>query len=845
MRAFVRALSGAFFITASLYCFISFIPYTYLFLIKSPPYAWISSFAEYAPLFYWIAFIAGLAGFWQQRKGYIGITAFAAQGILGLWFTWKRLLVSVGCDWSALAWGLLLLLPILLLSIGDLVKCEVEGDLVQRQSERDSAGHQGTLLPYSTGLLVAAAAALVSILALGMYRRHETGAFAFTRRDLELVPFVIATHLWLSVVLLTCLNSILFFVQKRTGRPRWMRRWILMSLIAGGLTVSIFRFVGNTLTAKTWYHGFYAAALAITLVCWVSSLLSTLWSGSERSWLKRWLPWVMLVGGVLIGLLGPAIVADTDWNGLLQDLCVLFCWFLLAVSVFRLRSSEARYSTPGLAAILVIAGFLYFGLHASGFVWAHQVGRTEDEIAQGLRDYEVENTSFELAEKALSSPAATRCDDFCRTLRQYTNVENAGVTSPLRLVEKLEPAPGPRPNIFIFVVDSLRPDYLGAYNPKVDFTPHLDALAADSVVMKNAFTPYAGTTLAEPAIWTGALLLHSHYQHPFDNLNLLKTVAKTDGYKIVLSYDTILRRLIAPADVDVKLDADKPWKSLDLESTTRELEHYLDNDAGDRRPILFYTQPIDVQELGHAEIPEKTNANWRERPGFNNRIAYRLSHADAALGEFLTYLKKHDLYENSIIIVTADHGDALGDMGRRGHSSILFPEIMHIPLIIHLPRELRSRLVSDPNRLASLIDITPTLYYVLGHRPVRSDFVLGQPLFFESAQEMKQYHREHLLLASDIRAGYGIVSGDGRDMYVTYDVPGASYLFDLVNDPLGARNVVTDDAKKKYNAIILNDLESIASFYDYKPNGGETGKIRWDRFVDVPSGYFAQEPGGH
>jgi arylsulfatase A-like enzyme len=842
LRVLVRALSGAFFIAASLYCFISFIPYTYLFLIKTPPYAWIAAFAEYAPLFYWLAFIAGLVGFWQQRRSYAGVAAFAAQGILGLYFTWKHLLVSIGCNWSALVWGLLLLLPVLLLSISDLVQCEVGRDFVQSQAEVDSAGHQGTLVPYSTGLLVAAAAALVSILAIGIYRRHETGGFGFSRRDLELFPFVIAAHVWLTVLLLTGLNAVQFFVQKRSGRPRWIRRWIVMAIVAGGLTFSILRFVGNTLTAQTWYHGLYAAALAATLVCWVSSLLSALWSRPEETGFRRWLPWVMLVGGVLIGLIGPAMVADGDWNGLLQDLCVLLCWFLLATSLFRLRSSETRYSIPGIAATVVVAGFMYFGVRASGFVWAHQVGHTDEEIAQALGDYQAENASFELAAKALSSPAATPCDDFCRTLRQYTNVENAEVRKPLRLVEKLEPASGPRPNIFIFVVDSLRADYLGAYNPKVDFTPHLDALAADSVVMKNAFTPYAGTTLAEPAIWTGALLLHSHYQHPFDKLDLLKALAKTDGYKMVLSYDTILRRLLAPGDVDVKLDADKPWKSLDLESTTREFEHYLDNHAGDKQPILFYTQPIDVQELGRAEIPEKTNANWRERPGFNNRIAYHLAHADAALGEFVAYLKKHDLYDKSVIIVTADHGDALGDMARRGHSYILYPEIMHIPLIIHLPRQLRSRLICDPGRLASLIDITPTLYYVLGHRPIRSDVVLGQPLFFESAQEMQQYHREHLLLASDIRAGYGIVTADGGSMYVTYDSPRHSYLFDLANDPLGARNVVTDDAKKEYNALILNDLEAIASFYEYKPTGGETGMLHWDRVMDVPSGYFAQEP---
>lgn len=835
MRVSLRALSGAFYVTASLYCFISFIPYTYLFLIKTPPYSWISGFADYAPFLYWAAFLAALAGFWQQRRSYIASTALISQAGLGLWFTWKHLLVSVHCDWWALTWAILLLLPTLLLSLDELIR--------NRPTE-DPTGDQARLLSYSTGLLVAASIAVISVLGLLIYRHYGTGGVGITRRDLELIPFVVAAHLWVAAILLTGLNTILFFGQRRSSRPRLIKQWTIILVVTAGLSAAILRFVGNTLATPRWYDCLYAVLLAATIVCWATSLLSGLWSRADQSIPAALLPWFMLFGGILIGLFGPLTFADGDWNGVLQDVCALMCWVLLTIGLFKLRSKGTSYSLPSIAGVLLLAGLLYFGLGASGFLWAHQLGNTQDEFAQALGNYQLENASFELAQKAISNPSTNECDDFCRTLRQYTNVENAQAKMPLRIVDELEPTSGPRPNIFIFVVDSLRPDYLGAYNPKVDFTPNLDALATDSVVMRKTYTPYAGTTLAEPAIWTGALLLHSHYQHPFDNLNLLKTLAKTDGYKIVLSYDSILRRLIAPQDIDVKLDADKPWKSLDLESTTQELEHFLDSRGGDRQPILFYTQPIDVQELGKAAVPRKTEANWHERPGFNNRIAYRLSHADAAMGQFVAYLKTHGLYDNSIIIVTADHGDALGDLGRRGHSYILFPEIMHIPLIIHLPPQLRSRLICDPNRLASLIDITPTLYYVLGHRPIRQDFVLGQPLFFESADEMQRYHRDHLLMASDIRAGYGVVTGDVRKMYVTYDSPEKSYLFDLVNDPSGAHNVVTEEAKNKYNTMILKDLGSIAAFYDYKPNGGESGKLEWDRVIDVPSGYFAQEPPG-
>ncbi len=96
------------------------------------------------------------------------------------------------------------------------------------------------------------------------------------------------------------------------------------------------------------------------------------------------------------------------------------------------------------------------------------------------------------------------------------------------------------------MIDSLRQDYVGAYNSKVDFTPNLDAFASDSVVIHNVYTQYAGTSLSEPAIWAGAMLLHAHYLQPFTRVNSLEKLATADGYQMVVSDDEILRQLLSP-----------------------------------------------------------------------------------------------------------------------------------------------------------------------------------------------------------------------------------------------------------------------------------------------------------
>jgi arylsulfatase A-like enzyme len=193
---------------------------------------------------------------------------------------------------------------------------------------------------------------------------------------------------------------------------------------------------------------------------------------------------------------------------------------------------------------------------------------------------------------------------------------------------------------------------------------------------------------------------------------------------------------------------------------------------------------------------------------------------DSRLGEFFAYLKQRGMYDNSIIIVTSDHGDATGEFGRTSHSTSLWPEIMRVPLIIHVPAKMREHLVYDDSRISTLTDITPTLYYLLGHRPIRQDTLNGRPLLAETSRELDAYGRHDFLLASDVRAVYGILSADGQYFYATYDSPAQSYLFDLTRDPDAERNILTPVLKQQYDEEIIGKLHGIGDFYGYKPGVG-------------------------
>lgn len=802
---------GAFLLLTSLYCLLAFLPYTYCALIKAPPYAWMPWFVQHHALLYWLAWAAALAGFWPQGKNRWHAALFAALAVPGVYLALRPFLPALQSDRSAYVASLLFLLPLIFTTAPD-----VRRYWLQRPQQESGQ------LPYSTAVLAAVLIALLFSLGSAVHGSIDGGKVAFHLGDAELTGWSVVSHVLLAIILFSVLNIISLLAQ-RTKHPGRVRLLLISLCCFAGLFFALQRLLGDALSFEGWPAQLYAACMAAALILFAGSLAlpfagrrSTTAPGA-RSRTTLTVTLAALVSAAAVAL--PSIIQGGDWNGILQRTSTLAFWVLLTICLFRLRPRRAHYPAVVIAAVLLVSGFTYQALHASEIFWARPLGNTDDSISRTMDSYAARNASFHLVHDLLGEAPQQRCGDLCRILREYSDIRDAAAVD-VKLVNPLLPSRGYRPNIFIFVIDSMRPDYLGAYNPKVDFTPNLDALARDSVVLRHAYTQYAGTTLSEPAIWAGAMLLHAHYLQPFSKVNGLEKLARADGYQMLVSYDTVLRQLLSSNDNLVKLDTDKPlWNRFEACSTIRQTESFLDG-SGRSAPVLFYAQPMNVHQFAHNDLPRESNVNWRFRPGFNNRIAYEVHQVDGCLGGFVQYLKARGLYDNSIIVITSDHGDATGEFGRFSHSTTIYPEIMRVPLIIHLPARLRGQFVYDDQRISALTDITPSLYYLLGHRPIVHDPMLGHPLFAATRQELESYSRKDLFLASDVRAAYGILDNNGRFLYVTYDSPAESYLFDLASDPNALHNVVTPALKQQYDERIIDYLHQVADFYDYKPSMG-------------------------
>jgi hypothetical protein len=209
-------------------------------------------------------------------------------------------------------------------------------------------------------------------------------------------------------------------------------------------------------------------------------------------------------------------------------LTAIVCWGVTFASFQALLPARAREARTPVVWLVVAALSVggYRTMAASPAMFSQVFAGATADVSTTLEHYAGYDASFRLIRDVLAPPTVMGEDAgvFYDYLQKNTNIPRTVKIQPLdvALVSSLQAAPGPKPNIFIFVIDSLRQDYVSAYNPQVTFTPSLGRFAADSTVFRNAFTHYGATGLSEPSIWVGGLMPHQQYISPFGPMNSLQ-----------------------------------------------------------------------------------------------------------------------------------------------------------------------------------------------------------------------------------------------------------------------------------------------------------------------------------
>ena len=534
----------------------------------------------------------------------------------------------------------------------------------------------------------------------------------------------------------------------------------------------------------------------------VGRAFSTLSPGVAAQWwgFALWLA-CLLVLAVAIGTASHT----ADWSFLLLRTGVALIWLLALSAALTL---SRRFSDGGARTSFAFV-VLILGVHT-----ALQAGVTPVQ-ASSLR-----NPSGKWLAEILESDVPTEgVGDLVRFLHAQTNIPRDTQVEAVNVdLAQLtgEPA-AQRPNVFIFVVDSLRRDYLSPYNSAVTFTPAIAALAQDSLVFRNAFTQYGATGLSVPALWVGGSILHKQYVSSFPRMNALAKLLAHEQYDQWISMEHITTVILPPAASREALDAGVPVKNFRLCQTLEEIRSRLATRPASAPPIFAYSLPQDV----HVSVITREGARAvddGDYGGFYTPVASRVRRLDACLGEFVSDLKARGLYDQSVIILTSDHGDSLGEDGRMGHAYSLYPEIVRVPLIIHVPPALRSAWSWDERRAAYSTDITPTLYQLLGHEPSQPAPFFGEPLAQRPGAPPPA--RAARMVAASYGAVYGAVLAGTTRYYVFDAIAMRERAFELSDSPEYKEEPVTPDTREQGLKVIRETVSAISSFYRFPTSPG-------------------------
>lgn len=298
--------------------------------------------------------------------------------------------------------------------------------------------------------------------------------------------------------------------------------------------------------------------------------------------------------------------------------------------------------------------------------------------------------------------------------------------------------PDPRPNLLLITIDTLRPDALGWVAGKND-TPAIDALAAEGVRFPAAVSPVPLTLPAHASILSG-LLPRRHG-------------VRDNGQPLPAGVETIAQRLQKSGYATAAFVSGFPLES--IFGLDRGFSVYDDRlpegTEGWTERRAFDTTTAALAWIAKARSPwfvwvhyydahdpyEPPRSFWR--PGARGAYDGEVAYVDAWVGRLREGIPA-TAAGKLLTILTADHGEALGEHREKTHGYFLYDSTMTVPLVFHLPGRLKPALRREPARL---IDLAPTALDLLGPaRLAQSDGTSLRPLLEGKPQSVPAAYLE-------------------------------------------------------------------------------------------------------
>lgn len=373
------------------------------------------------------------------------------------------------------------------------------------------------------------------------------------------------------------------------------------------------------------------------------------------------------------------------------------------------------------------------------------------------------------------------------------------------------------PSVLLLTLDATRVDALGLYGGPRANTPHLDELAKESAFFTQAITTATYTGPSHASILTG-LFPPQHGLRDFlnqalpDSAQTLAEVLKEAGYATAAfvsayvlepryglnqGFDVYSSKLWSPEPEPAKKRRGLFFQRR-ASNTVAEALHWFETRNADR-PFFawlhFYDPHAPYDPPPEYRSSEAGERNPDDIASKRRRYYDEVTYMDAEIGRLLEALDKMGLYEDLVVLVVADHGELLGEHGRRlgTHSPMLVDATVRVPLLVRVPERLRPGRVTQQVRI---VDLFPTVLEATG-LPVPSGVEGRSLLGLHPSEPARPAYTETFYEFYPERASEGneliSVRLDGWKLIAR---PGREELFDLQADPEELRDVSADEPER-------------------------------------------------
>jgi len=269
-------------------------------------------------------------------------------------------------------------------------------------------------------------------------------------------------------------------------------------------------------------------------------------------------------------------------------------------------------------------------------------------------------------------------------------------------------------------------------------------------------------------------------------------------------------------------------------------------------------QPYRGSLTGDEELPDlqrrRASLGDEDKEFLRGRYQSEVAFVDDAIGAFLDGLRARGLYDDALVVVTADHGEEILDRGWIGHTVTLHEELVRVPLIVKLPRgDADGRRGARIDTPVSQIDLQATILdLATGDAPDRAAFELGHSRSLAlTLRKGNAPERRWLYLQTDFEPALGDARGESRALqWGVLDArtrrkwildrksePPRPHLFDLSQDPSESRDLAGDPASARSAEDLLRLRALVPSPLDGKRGAPERlPEEPWTRSTGVDPG---------